>query len=724
MPESVMGQVVTLLPSRALDRDAIAEGARLLQQADAVSRAAVVSRPVPLVFYEMPSTLKAADFEPRKMLFVSWGWDLAFGGSLTVTAMYERMGTIGRAYVAGDDPTLSDFRGGRFVCICMKNGAAAVALDVDLCGTEAARAEFDENWDRAATHKALATDSRARFWEAIGGIARNNQNLKPREQLSLGWVKRYGEAVEKLYGHLEIFRREYKWPKEATLPAPWTQWAALFASGEDFTVDALLARVKTLHENSFERLLELHGGVAWHEAIHAVFNDHSPLCNIMTMALDAYLLSAERTLCGRRVPMLRGRDLEYHAIDPDGFSPGIALDYWKRVLKVPVEWGSLAKATDVPVDLTPGSAVVDTIPRAEDKDAALEAANALIKEAISERKWAIPPGALLELNYGPFTQLELREQGSIVEFLLRTDLGEFSAGGINLSDEHVWWEGLTNDSEEVDARMPLMAGLDLVLAAVIRDFLVVEQRERVFHHGTAPRKLQQGSDSDGPRVVYLPRVSYVGHADIPKCRQELDHASREARAHAVRPHLRRAEVASPAQLFIARRYGVDVPKGYTFVRPHERGKKPRDVVYRSRSALQCLFRVRGPTASAGARDGWFQFERDVQGLMARLGFNVEHVSASRRGDRGVDVYATKGTDLEQVAWVIQCKAFAPRHKVGPNIARELVGTLAEYPQGTRGMIVTTSSFSEETIKLATRHNVRLMHGEEFGRLLQQALATE
>ena len=34
--------------------------------------------------------------------------------------------------------------------------------------------------------------------------------------------------------------------------------------------------------------------------------------------------------------------------------------------------------------------------------------------------------------------------------------------------------------------------------------------------------------------------------------------------------------------------------------------------------------------------------------------------------------------------------------VGPNIVRELVGTLAEDPQGRRGMIVITSSFTAET----------------------------
>lgn len=107
--------------------------------------------------------------------------------------------------------------------------------------------------------------------------------------------------------------------------------------------------------------------------------------------------------------------------------------------------------------------------------------------------------------------------------------------------------------------------------------------------------------------------------------------------------------------------------------------------------------------------------------MESLGFDVQHVAASRRGDRGVDVYATKGTekgtDLDKVCWVIQCKAYTPTHKVGPHVVRELVGALAEYPRGTRGLIATTSAFSREAEELATRHEVRLMNGVEFSALL-------
>jgi restriction endonuclease Mrr len=84
---------------------------------------------------------------------------------------------------------------------------------------------------------------------------------------------------------------------------------------------------------------------------------------------------------------------------------------------------------------------------------------------------------------------------------------------------------------------------------------------------------------------------------------------------------------------------------------------------------------------------------------------------------GVDVYATKGKDLEQVNWVIQCKCYAPSRKVDRSIVHELVGVLAEYSRATRGMIVTTSDFSADAKRTAEGAGIRLINGAEFAALI-------
>lgn len=152
------------------------------------------------------------------------------------------------------------------------------------------------------------------------------------------------------------------------------------------------------------------------------------------------------------------------------------------------------------------------------------------------------------------------------------------------------------------------------------------------------------------------------------------------------------------------------------MRPYEKGQKERDVLYRSRSALQCLYEV-DQSVDAG-RSRWFQFERDVRRLMERLGFDVQHIAASGKGDHGVDLYATKGDDLDAVNFVIQCKCWKPNRPVTPAVLRELEGVLSGYPQGTRGMIVTTSRFSSGAVEQARLAGVRLIDGDEFVSMLE------
>ena len=128
-------------------------------------------------------------------------------------------------------------------------------------------------------------------------------------------------------------------------------------------------------------------------------------------------------------------------------------------------------------------------------------------------------------------------------------------------------------------------GLKVLLASIIRDFWVVEERERVFGASLEIKKSARlRGDRGKPRIVYLPRIRYVGD-----CHDRLDDLNLKARApHFVVGHLRRAVQAAERQIILAQEYGIVVPEGFTFVRPHQRGDVAHERIYRSRSALQCL----------------------------------------------------------------------------------------------------------------------------------------
>lgn len=77
----------------------------------------------------------------------------------------------------------------------------------------------------------------------------------------------------------------------------------------------------------------------------------------------------------------------------------------------------------------------------------------------------------------------------------------------------------------------------------------------------------------------------------------------------------------------------------------------------------------------------------------------------------MDVFAYD--EKEDEIWAIQCKNNSPDNRVGVGIIRELLGSLKEYPDETKGMVVTTSSFSKGAYKLADRYKVKLVTNEEF-----------
>ena len=228
----------------------------------------------------------------------------------------------------------------------------------------------------------------------------------------------------------------------------------------------------------------------------------------------------------------------------------------------------------------------------------------------------------------------------------------------------------------------------------------------MFRESIPKAKGPRSLTKEGPRVIYIPRVKYSVVEQPSASRVRVDLGQRDIKVHGVSCHVRKVGQASAKQLFLAQRYGVDVPTGYTFVRPHERGKKKRDVLYRSRSAMQAIF---GASDSSTAEVKWFKFETDVRSAMRNLGFDVQHLSANHRG--GVDIFAAKGSGLEEVHWIIECKCWS--RKVGPNIVRELVGRLAEYPRGTKGMVVTTSAFTRGAEEAAETHGIELVDGDRF-----------
>ncbi len=205
----------------------------------------------------------------------------------------------------------------------------------------------------------------------------------------------------------------------------------------------------------------------------------------------------------------------------------------------------------------------------------------------------------------------------------------------------------------------------LLMAAMVRDFWVTEERQKVFEIATRRRAGKFSRDEKpAKRVIYLPRIRYsTNGVRFDRLAEGLQLAVRAR--HYVRPFFRKVENASPLQIEIARRDCVNVPAGFTYVRGHYRGGgEVTDAVYRSRSAMNLLYKSSERPVSALASDrplsdDWFEFERAIAALLKdHLGFSIAHRALRGKGDDGVDILATKAAEGVNELWLIQCKCYS------------------------------------------------------------------
>lgn len=348
----------------------------------------------------------------------------------------------------------------------------------------------------------------------------------------------------------------------------------------------------------------------------------------------------------------------------------------------------------------------------------------LLKEAQEARQWSIPWGARVEVRFGNFVALRIFEREGEFSCHFLDDKDRYFHVAIGLGDsqpkavsQHLL--RLSPGSGQPEWNTEAEYALKLIASAVVRDFLVVEERETVFTSRPFNRRIgARGVQS----VIYLPRVRY-SYPRIEQPDEPAEGSAHRAR-HPVAPHLRRAAEASAVQRFLAQRYGFSLPQGFTFVRPHERGigaELERIRVYRSRSASRMIFEALD-TAPEGTRPAWFDFEKDCARLLRQRGMQVIHQAANRDGDGGVDLYAI---DADGGSWVVQCKCWATHHRVGPDIVRELKGAIDLADVGSsapsRGMIIATSSFTHEATRAAAQFGFELIDGPSLAGLLAGAV---
>ena len=419
------------------------------------------------------------------------------------------------------------------------------------------------------------------------------------------------------------------------------------------------------------------------------------------------------------------RQLSAYDIDYENLtlaSPDEAEDYWQYLLPdALIDARHFLEPFDMPEDPKRIADAWRKLMPQVDVDEARKSAINLLDEASAMRRWTIPPKARLELRAGPFSAVEVTEGPVDVHFKWMTENGRYWNSTVGVAERSFAGSLLTAD----DAVGPAAEwSINLLMAAIIRDFWVSEERRRIFDvsfsRGSAAKHAPAGT-----RIVYLPRIRYVAGEGIrfDELRNELRLSTRSE--HLVRPFIRKTGNPSALQLELARRERFAVPTGHTFVRGHYRGGGgAADTIYRSRSALGLLFGMLEPRPEILAESDvqttdWFSFEQTTATLLeAHLGFKVLHRAVRGKGDNGVDILAARqdGGRVDELV-LVQCKCYGPDHPVGPSTMREMLGSLQDIKredgQSVRGMVVTTGRISGDALRLAAKHGIQTFDGSQL-----------
>lgn len=362
-------------------------------------------------------------------------------------------------------------------------------------------------------------------------------------------------------------------------------------------------------------------------------------------------------------------------------------------------------------------------------------------EAVTLKHFTIPPGAYHPIDQGSnLHAVKLFELGDEVAAVFVDSRGDYLLAtccpceGICrvVSPDFRFWQSqeraetaertLNSESavlkeEEIEKRAlekmeRFELGVKFFLAVLIRDFWVVKDRQALFGSRRLVRRVSKlNSDRRNPVWIYLPRIRYQ--------RDYHDHPDglnlKVRKPHLVRGHLRKAVHASGSQLFLARRFGIVVPEGFTFVRGHRRGEVAAEAAYRSVSALRCIKALDSP--QPGDQDDWFTFEINVRNWLERSGYAVEHIAGNKHGDGGVDIQARRDAEF----LLVQCKHWSPDRAIQPNIVRELLGSLSTFPAGALGVIVTSSRLSAGARDLCEQQGIQYIESVNFQKDLNYRL---
>jgi DNA polymerase III delta prime subunit len=112
-----------------------------------------------------------------------------------------------------------------------------------------------------------------------------------------------------------------------------------------------------------------------------------------------------------------------------------------------------------------------------------------------------------------------------------------------------------------------------------------------------------------------------------------------------------------------------------------------------------------------------EFETLIAHVLQKMGFRSEVTRAT--GDGGIDIVAILEKPIISGKYLIQCKRFTAENLVGAPAVREFYGAVRADQKAVKGILITTSGFTDQAKSFAQDLPLELIDAESLRKLLQE-----
>jgi hypothetical protein len=245
--------------------------------------------------------------------------------------------------------------------------------------------------------------------------------------------------------------------------------------------------------------------------------------------------------------------------------------------------------------------IYEHLPRMENGNAI---AGRLFRFGLDHKVYASdwPHRVVFNDNYLDSITVKTNREGNLAVFKTKAANRRISLGCMLSRDDRM--AEMSSDNFVFDrlfntATTPRQEFLNAMIGSILRDMYVCEDRTVFYEQRTSSPPRTRANPHPQTTVIWLPRKR-INYASRNEQEGSNDSAGLDRLLHEVAPanvsgHLRVCENPSPEQIELARAYGITVPPGRTFVRPHTRAAYEAGApMYKSRSALQLIFGAQNP----------------------------------------------------------------------------------------------------------------------------------